>query len=84
MYSIEEVYKYTGQYDKVASVSFSLGSESQRTFGNYIIGVFKYSKSERESLEVKMRSSPDEKTYGATLSFRFQRVLHLLKNSDTS
>jgi len=64
MYSIEEVYKYTGQYDKVASVSFSLGSESQRTFGNYIIGVFKYSKSERESLEVKMRSSPDEKTYG--------------------
>ncbi len=50
-YSVEDIFLYSGQYDKVVNISFKKGSESQKEYGDYLIGEFIYSPSERLNLQ---------------------------------
>lgn len=49
-FSNEEIFSMYGQYDKFVSVDFRPQSESFEKYGSSLIGIFKYSKEERESL----------------------------------
>lgn len=50
-YSQEEVYKYSGQFDKVVTVSFRFGSDTRNKYGDFITGKFYYTPKERADLE---------------------------------
>ncbi|RDY58380.1 hypothetical protein [Flagellimonas nanhaiensis] len=64
IYSQEEIYKFTGQFDKVVSVSFRFGSEAAKKYGSYITGTFYYTPDEREKLEEAVAVDDFEKTDG--------------------
>ena len=63
-YSQEEIYKFTGQYDKVVSVSFRYGSEARKKYGDYITGTFYYTPGERSKLEDVIAEDDFQKTDG--------------------
>lgn len=72
-YSQEEIYKFTGQYDKIVSVSFRYGSESKKKYGAYITGSFYYTPAERESLEQAITNDEYPKTDGL-IKFKVGRI----------
>lgn len=55
-FSYEEIYSMYGQYDTFVSLEFKYGSEAYEKFGESLMGTFKYSLEQRESLEKKMNS----------------------------
>lgn len=63
-YSQEDIYKFTGQYDKVVSVSFRHGSVAREKYGDYITGTFHYTIAERENLEEIIAVDDYQKTDG--------------------
>lgn len=75
-YSQEEIYKFTGQYDKTVSVSFRYGSESKNKYGAYITGSFYYTPAERESLEQAIANDEYPKTDGL-IKFKVGRINEL-------
>ena len=52
-FSYEEIYSMYGQYDTFVSLEFKYGSEAYEKFGESLMGTFKYSLEQRESLEKK-------------------------------
>ena len=50
-YSIEDIYKFSGQFDKMASVSFYNNSDAFNKYGSYVTGTFYYTPDERVELQ---------------------------------
>lgn len=63
-YSQEEIYKLTGQFDKVVSVSFAYNSDAKAKYGDYITGSFYYTPKERVRLEEVIAEDEHENTDG--------------------
>ena len=64
MYSKENIYKNTGQFDRVVSVSFRFNSDSYRKYGSYIVGKFYYTPSERSEIQRIIENPNHENTHG--------------------
>ena len=50
-YSIEDIYKYSGQYDRTVTVSFYTNSDAFNEYGSFVSGTFFYTPAERQQLE---------------------------------
>lgn len=64
MYTKENIYKNTGQFDKVVSVSFRFGSDSYKKYGSYIVGKFYYTPNERLEIQKIISNHNYEQTHG--------------------
>ena len=64
MYTKESIYKYSGQYDKIVIVTFRWNSNSIKKFGEYIIGKFYYTPSERENIQKLIESDENSNNHG--------------------
>lgn len=53
-YSIENIYRDFGRFDKVVTLSFAPDSESFKEYPDYMTGIFEYNREERENLELKL------------------------------
>jgi hypothetical protein len=49
-YSIEDIYKYSGQFDKTVTVSFYSNSDAFKEYGSFLTGTFYYTPKERQSV----------------------------------
>lgn len=63
-YSIEDIYKYSGQFDKIASISFHHNSDAYNKYGSYVTGTFHYTPVEREELQVIINQEDYERSDG--------------------
>ena len=63
-YSIEDIYKYSGQFDKIASISFHYNSDAYNKFGSYVTGTFHYTPAEREELQELINQDEYERNDG--------------------
>ncbi len=75
IYSQEEIYKYTGQYDKIVSVSFRYDSDARKKYGAYITGTFYYTPKEKEASEKIIENDDFKKTDGL-IKFKIGRGLN--------
>lgn len=73
-YSIEDIYRYSGQYDKVVTIEFKINSESYKRYGNHITGIFLYTPKERRTLQENISEENDIRTNG------YVKFKELLKN----
>ncbi len=55
-YSIENLFKNYGQYDRVVTLSFKQGSYAAKTYGQFLTGIFQYTRDERIILESTINS----------------------------
>lgn len=51
VYSVEDIYKYSGQFDRTVSVAFYANSEAFNKYGPYLAGIFLYTPKERQELQ---------------------------------
>lgn len=63
-YSIEDIYKYSGQFDKIVSVSFRPNSNAYKKFGQYVVGTFYYTPKERQILQKRIDNNENESNDG--------------------
>ncbi len=61
-FSYEELYFMFGQYDSFVSIEFEYNSQSYIEFGKTIMGVFIYSKQEREDLQESLKYEINQRT----------------------
>ncbi|MDR7210961.1 hypothetical protein [Flavobacterium piscis] len=64
MYSKENIYKNTGQFDKIVSVTFRFNSDSHKKYGPYIVGKFYYTPKERAENQHIVNNPNHEHTHG--------------------
>ncbi|MGV3460256.1 MAG: hypothetical protein ACO1N9_07360 [Flavobacterium sp.] len=64
MYTKENIYKNTGQFDKIVSVSFRFNSESYNKYGSYIVGKFFYTPNERAEIQKVIDDPNHAQTHG--------------------
>ncbi|WP_165043838.1 hypothetical protein [Dysgonomonas sp. ZJ709] len=76
-YSVEDIYKHSGQFDKVVNVETKYGSESRKLFSNFITGSFVYTPIERKSLQGKIDDGSPDRTDGYV---RFDEILNQLSD----
>lgn len=72
-YTIEDIYRYSGQYDKVVTIEFKTNSESYKRYGNHITGIFLYTPKERKTLQEDISEEKDIRTDGYV---KFKELLH--------
>ena len=60
-FSNEEIFSMYGQYDKFVRVEFCPDSESSEKYGASLMGTFKYTQPERDSLITNLSSNRDSK-----------------------
>lgn len=70
-FTIEQIYSLVGRYDYTSNIILRRGSDDEVTYGNSIVGVFLFSKSERDELELRIANSNKE-IYG---TIRFCNLL---------
>lgn len=54
MYSVEDIYKYSGQFDRNVTVIFNHDTESYKLYGNHITGSFIYTPKERREIQSRI------------------------------
>lgn len=59
-FTIEQIYSLVGRYDYTSSISLRKGADDEALYGNYLVGVFSFSKSERDNLELQIVNSEEE------------------------
>ena len=59
-FTIEQIYSLVGKYDYTSSISLRKGADDEALYGNNLVGVFVFSKSERDNLELKIVNSVEE------------------------
>src|SRR5258708_37584469 len=72
-YSIENIYHYSGQFDRVLTITFGYDTKSRELYGDHITGIFVYTKQERIELEERIKQQPVPSTDG------FIRIKELIK-----
>lgn len=50
-YSVEDIYNYSGQYDRTVTISFTPNSVPYEKYGSYVVGTLYYTPKEREYLQ---------------------------------
>lgn len=55
-FTIEQIYSLVGRYDYTSSISIRKGSEEESLYGNCLVGVFEFSKAERDELELRIKN----------------------------
>lgn len=63
-FSTENLFKYHGQYDKVVTLSFKPDSYSAKNYGQFLTGIFQYTRDERLTLESIISNDEYEKHHG--------------------
>ncbi len=63
-FSTENIFKYHGQYDKVVTLSFNPDSYSAKNYGQFITGIFQYTRDERIALESTISNQGYENHHG--------------------
>lgn len=63
-YSIEDIYKYSGQFDKTVTVSFLTNSESFKKYSSFVSGTFFYTPAERQQLHDIIKQEDYERNNG--------------------
>lgn len=58
-FTIEQIYSLVGRYDYTSSISIRKESEDDSLFGNNLVGLFTFSKVERDELELRITNSGD-------------------------
>lgn|GEM_PF-6786423 len=61
MFSVEDIYTFSGQEDKYCIFHFYPTSEAFKKYGETVYGWLLYQKKEREALEQKVKNPPYEK-----------------------
>lgn len=79
-FTIEQIYSLVGRYDYTSNITLRSGSDDELTYGNNVVGVFLFSKSERDDLELRIANSNKE-TYGR---LRFCNLLPDVQDEKTS
>lgn len=64
MYTKEEIYRQTAQFDKIVSATFQLNSDSYKKYGSYIVGKFYYTPNERAEMQSVIRNPNHKQTHG--------------------
>ena len=72
-YSIEDIYRSSGQFDKVVTLIFKISSESHKKYGNHITGIFSYTPKERKDIQERISEQKDIQTHGHV---RFKELLN--------
>lgn len=72
-YSVEDIYNFSGQFDKVVSITFKPNSAGYVKYGQSITGMFVYTPNERTKLQQIVDESNDVKTDGY---IRFNELLN--------
>lgn len=67
LFSIEDIYFFSGQEDKYSIFHFYPTSEAFKKYGETVYGWLLYQKKEREALEQKIKNPPYEKTDGKVM-----------------
>lgn len=62
-FTIEQIYSFVGRCDNTANIVFRNGSNDEELYGKSLVGVFTFSKSERDNLELRIANS-ERGTYG--------------------
>ena len=62
-FTIEQIYSLVGRCDNTANIVFRKGSNEEELYGNSIVGVFTFTKTERDNLELRISNS-EEESYG--------------------
>ena len=62
IYSIQDIYKFAGQFDKFVSFSFYRTSDAYRKYGNDAYGHLIYQRDKRNELEVSISNKNYERT----------------------
>ena len=62
-FTIEQIYSLVGRCDNTTSIVFRKGSNEEELYGNSLVGVFTFTKNERDNLELRISNSGDE-SYG--------------------
>jgi len=62
-FTIEQIYSLVGRYDFTSNISIRKGSNDESLYGDRMVGVFLFSKAEREKLELRITNS-GEGEYG--------------------
>lgn len=62
-FTVEQIYSLVGRYDYTSNITLRSGSDDEVTYGKNIVGVFLFSKSERDELELRIVNS-NKDTYG--------------------
>jgi hypothetical protein len=63
-YSTEAIYYYSGQFDKIVSVTFGYGTKSRELYGDFVTAEFYYIKDERIEFEKRLKQTPVPSTDG--------------------
>ena len=63
-FSTENIFKYHGQYDKVVTLSFKPDSYSAKNYGQFLTGIFQYTRDERIALESTISNTEYENHHG--------------------
>ena len=77
-FTIEQIYSFVGRCDSTANIVFRKGSKDEELYGKSLVGVFTFSKSERDNLELRIASS-EERTYGKLKFCCYNPELPVLK-----
>lgn len=59
-FTIEQIYSLVGRYDYTSSIFIRKGSNEEALYGSRLVGVFFFSKAERDGLELKIINSEKE------------------------
>lgn len=82
-YSREEIFQYSGQFDKTVTVSFKYESKAQKEYGNHITGDFYYTPKERIELENLIKKEDFDKTDGL-IKFKVSNGINKLTNEQVN
>lgn len=63
-YSVEDIYKYLGQFDKTVTVSFYPSSDAFINYGPFVTGTFYYTSAERQKLGITTSKEGSERNDG--------------------
>lgn len=73
-FTIEQIYSLVGRCDNTSSIVFRKGSDDEKLYGNSLVGVFIFTKTERDNLELRISISEDE-SYGRIKFCRYSPEL---------
>ena len=62
-FTIEQIYSFVGRCDNTANIVLRNGSTDEELYGKSLVGVFTFSKAERDNLELRITNSENE-SYG--------------------
>jgi hypothetical protein len=73
-YSKEEIYKYSGQFDRTVTITFKYDSEARVKYGDYITGSFYYTPEERQTCQAVLEAGDEDIKTDGLIKFSAGRM----------